>query len=93
MGESNDELIENTFDDQNNVDAHTDFEMVDLLKQLSDNVDNVTSYSLPNTSPKLINAPSKTIDISSTIATTSARHYTIRKTVTNRYLLNVKLSR
>ena len=88
VGESNDELIENTFDNLNNVDAHTDFEIIDLLKQLSDNVDNVTSYSSSDTSPKLINTPSKTSDISSTIAPTSARHDTIRKTATNHYLLN-----
>ena len=39
---ADDELIDNTFDNENNFDAHTNLEIVDVLKHLSDNVDNVT---------------------------------------------------
>ncbi|CAF1527329.1 unnamed protein product [Didymodactylos carnosus] len=76
VGESKDELIDNTLDNSNNFDAHTDFEIVNLLKQISDNVE---SYSSPDT-------PSKSTDISSTVATTSTTHDSIRKTGTNHYL-------
>jgi hypothetical protein len=69
VGESNDDLIDDTLDNPINFDARIDFEVIDLLKQLSDDV---TSCSTIDTSSKLINTPSISRS-SSTVATTSTK--------------------
>ncbi|CAF2910916.1 unnamed protein product, partial [Rotaria sp. Silwood2] len=75
VGESNDDLVDDTLDNPINFDERIDFEVIDLLNQLSDNV---TSCSTIDTSSKLINTPSRS---SLAVATTSYKH-------TNNFNLN-----
>ncbi|CAF3073154.1 unnamed protein product, partial [Rotaria sp. Silwood2] len=82
VDESNDNSIDGTFDNPINFDERIDTEVVDLLKQLSDDVD---SYALINSSSQLINTRSASKS-SSAIATTPTRHDTIRRIATHHYL-------
>ncbi|CAF3196073.1 unnamed protein product [Rotaria socialis] len=72
IDELNDDLIEDRDDNPINLDEVVDTDIVDLVRQLSDNVSSIS----------LINAPAA----SSTKTTTSTKHSTIRKAATDHYL-------
>ncbi|CAF2691319.1 unnamed protein product [Rotaria sp. Silwood2] len=82
VDESNDNMIDDALDNPIDINAHIDTEVVELLKQLSDDM---SSYSSTSSSSKLPNS-STALTSSATVATTPTRHDKIRKTATDHYL-------
>ncbi|CAF4812738.1 unnamed protein product [Rotaria sp. Silwood2] len=75
VDESNDNMIDDALDNPIDINAHIDTEVVELLKQLSDDV---SSYSSTSSSSKLPNS-STALTSSATVATTPTRHDKIHK--------------